>query len=259
VNFYFIDLTWLWLALIILPLILSWRKVRPRSFTIGGFFNEQPQQVIAANDSGWPGWWWLLLASCILSLLALTQPHVIKTVAASELPPTPYITSAVPISATMARVQVVASDGSLSLYERPISADLSTSLAAASSPEQKYQFARVKAFLPTSAIQLNDLLLATWPLLAVETADAVHIEVDGIVVQFSKQLDFDGKLTAVDSAEIIHALRNAIQRAQPARDYSALLNSSTDYQVSNAWPAARLIALIAAACAVISLLLFRRR
>ena len=114
-SFYFINAFMLLLLVPVLVIIWPWRKRKPRRFAIGGFFGEQGQGAQAEVQAMWPRWWLLLLASCCLAIIAMSQPRLVNESNAAPQAPTPFIVSAVPITSETARAQIVDADGGLSL------------------------------------------------------------------------------------------------------------------------------------------------
>jgi hypothetical protein len=257
-SFYFTNPLWLALAVPVLIAVWPWRKVKPRRFVIGGFFDEKQRVTQSSSHSAWPTWWIALVCCCCLTIVALSQPHLTDvTTEQSELP-TPFIVSAAPLTATVARAQIIDDRGALSLREIDINQDGTIELANASHAWHRYKFADVQIYIPAAGVHWKKLFVATWPLAVINDAKVFSITIDGSAFQPPKGFDIRDAVSPENSAAVIHDLRAAVNDLQPWRDYAPLLDADTVDGLAPTITLTRWLALAAAGCALLSLLLFKR-
>ncbi|MAU92879.1 MAG: hypothetical protein CMJ93_01525 [Planctomycetes bacterium] len=252
-SFYFTNTLMLFLLAPVLAIIWPWRKRKPRRFVIGGFFGEQGQSAQAEVQAMWPRWWLLLLASCCLAIIAMSQPRLVSERNAAPQHPIPFIVSAVPITSETARAQIVDASGALSLHDLPIDKDLSIQFK-----EDRYPFANLQVYLPSTGEQWRNVFEATWPLVdIVESADfAVILNKKSLF--FTQAFDIDSPVTPEKTAALIHELRIAVNESHPRREYATLLNQSEKSINTHTVLLTPWVAIAAALCALLSLASLKR-
>jgi hypothetical protein len=252
-SFYFINVLMLLLLAPVLAIIWPWRKRKPRRFVIGGFFGEEERGAQAEVQAMWPRWWLLLLASCCLAIIAMSQPRLVNESNIAPQPPTPFIVSAVPITSETARAQVVDASGALSLRDLPIDKDLSIQFK-----EDRYPFSNLQIYLPSTGEQWRNVFEATWPLVdIIESADfAVSLNKESLAI--TQAFDIDSAVTPEKTAALIHDLRIAVNESHPRREYAALLNQSEKSINAHTVLLAPWLAIAAALCALLSLVSLKR-
>ena len=252
-SFYFINALMLLLLAPVLAIIWPWRKRKPRRFVIGGFFGEQAQGAQAEVQAMWPRWWLLLLASCCLAIIAMSQPRLVNESNPTLQFPTPFIVSAVPITSETARAQIVDASGALSLHDLPIDKDLSIQFK-----EDHYQFSNLQIHLPSTAEQWRNVFEATWPLVEIIESDDFTVMLNDESLTFAQALDIDSAVTPEKMAALIHDLRIAVNESHPRREYAALLNQSEKSIKSHTVLLAPWLAIAAALCALLSVVSLKR-
>ncbi len=258
-SFYFTNSSWLLLAVLIVPIIWRWRKLKPSTFLIGGFFGESQQQVDGNETSNWPAWWLWLLACSTLAVLALSQPLISSVQESVGGVETPFIISAAPMSASTARAQVIDSELKVSMRQLKISDNKFVQLPKASSDWQYFYFAEVAAVLPSSVNKswLN-LFKATWPLIDIKFAQQALLTVNGNFVDLPTEIVWTEQPNSAQTAEFIHLLRSSVSAVQKPRDYSKFLGNNTNSSLKifqfDYW-----LAIASAVCGLMSVVVFSRR
>ena len=257
-SFYFINSLMLLLLAPVLAIIWPWRKRKPGQFVIGGFFGEQAQGAQAEVQSMWPRWWLLLLASCCLAIIAMSQPRFVNESNPALKFPTPFIVSAVPITDNMARAQIVDASGALSLLDLQIDKYMSIQLDEASHALHRYQFSNLQIHLPSTGEQWRNLFEATWPLVEIIESADFTVMLNDESLTFAQALDIDSAVTPEKMAALIHDLRIAVNESHPRREYAALLNQSEKSIKSHTVLLAPWLAIAAALCALLSVVSLKR-
>jgi hypothetical protein len=257
VSISFASYYWLGLLPVILLLINGWRKEQPQQFAIGGLFAESGHKVSAQSEAALPTWWIWLVMCCVFAVLALAKPVAVSSVSGVGVPTHKFISSAVPISKTTAQAVVVDQQRSLALQQLQISDSLSINLERGEQGErwQSYKFPEVVITLPQDAQQARELFLAAWPLTRFKEDDYFSFSIEQKNVDAFADVDFSQPLTAQVSSLVIHDFRQRIHQQLESRSYLP----TTELQTQHPRSFARLAAIIATACAVLSLWLFKRR
>ena len=242
----------------VLAIIWPWRKRKPAQFVIGGFFGEQAQGAQAEVQAMWPRWWLLLLASCCLAILAMSQPRLVNEGNSTLQFPTPFIVSAVPITNKIARAQIVDASGALSLLDLQIDKDMSIQLDGASHVLHRYQFSNLQIHLPSTGEQWRNMFEATWPLVEIIESADFAVMLNDEPLTFAQEFGINSAVTPEKSAELIHGLRIAVNDSHPLREYAALLNQSEKPIKSHTVLLASWLAIAAALCALLSLVSLKR-